>query len=151
MVSSDDGEKGLVFAHPGNLAKLNEDTKTLQTDGTFRTAPSLSVGNLFQILNVLAMYKGHLLPICKVLMTGKTRKIYDAAFARVKELLPSSVNPTMVLSDFESALMGSASATWPAARVIGCWFHYSQNIFKKMTKLGLIDTFKNNEPFYKWL
>ena len=84
-------------------------------------------------------------------MTGKTRKIYDAAFARVKELLPSSVNPTMVLSDFESALMGSASATWPAARVIGCWFHYSQNIFKKMTKLGLIDTFKNNEPFYKWL
>ena len=38
MVSSDDGEKGLVFAHPGNLAKLNEDTKTLQTDGTFRTS-----------------------------------------------------------------------------------------------------------------
>ena len=36
IVSSDDGEQGLVFAHPGNLAKLNEDTKTLQTDGTFR-------------------------------------------------------------------------------------------------------------------
>ena len=36
MVSSDDGGRGLVFAHPGNLAKLNEDTKTLQCDGTFR-------------------------------------------------------------------------------------------------------------------
>ena len=36
MVSSDDGGKGLVFAHPGNLSKLNEETKTLQTDGTFR-------------------------------------------------------------------------------------------------------------------
>ena len=36
MVSSDDGGRGLIYAHPGNLAKLNEDTKTLQCDGTFR-------------------------------------------------------------------------------------------------------------------
>ena len=36
LVSSDDGEQGLVFAHPGNISKLNEETKTLQTDGTFR-------------------------------------------------------------------------------------------------------------------
>ena len=51
-----------------------------------RTAPSLSVGNMYQVLIILAMYKGHLLPICKVVMTGKTRKIlYDAAFAKVKE------------------------------------------------------------------
>ena len=151
MVSSADGEKGLVFAHPENLAKLNEETKTLQTDGTFRTAPALSAGNFYQILIILAMYKGHLLPVCKVLMTGKTRLIYDSAFKRVKELLPDSVNPTLIMSDYEKALMGSARATWPAAKVVGCWFHFSQNIFKRMSKLGLIWQFKSNDTFYAWL
>ena len=81
---------------------------------------------MFQILIILAMYKDHLFPVCKVLMTGKTRKIYDAAYARVRELLPDSVNPSLILSDFEAALMGGIRAIWPAARVVGCWFHFSQ-------------------------
>ena len=37
VVTDDSGESGLVFAHPGNVAKLDEETKTIQCDGTFRT------------------------------------------------------------------------------------------------------------------
>ena len=59
-------------------------------------------------------------------MTGKSRLIYNAVYERVKELLPPDVNPSLIMSDFESALMGGLREMWPAARVVGCWFHYSQ-------------------------
>ena len=57
----------------------------------------------------------------------------------------------MIMSDYESALMGGLTAIFPTARVVGCWFHYSQNIFKRMSNLGLRDKFKNNSAFYIWL
>ena len=44
------------------LAKLGPDTKTLFADGTFRTAPSLRRGNLYQILKIHVEYKGHVFP-----------------------------------------------------------------------------------------
>ena len=92
----------------------------------FRTAPSLKIGHLFQVLILLASYKGHSLPIIKAIMTGKTRQLYDSVFARVKSLLPETVKPTLIISDYEPALMGSLSVIFPMAKVIGCWFHFTK-------------------------
>ena len=73
VTGEEESDKALVFAHPGNIAKLGEDTKQLNCDGTFRTAPSLSVGHLYQILIILAMFREHMFPIVKAIMTGKKR------------------------------------------------------------------------------
>ena len=35
--------------------------------------------------------------------------------------------------------------------MIGCWFHYSQNIFKNMAKVGLLEAYKKNPAFKIWL
>ena len=92
----------------------------------FRTAPSLKIGHLYQILIIMATYKGHSLPIVKAIMSGKAREIYDQVFARVKSLLPETVKPTLVTCDYEPALMGGLSVIFPMAQIVGCWFHFSK-------------------------
>ena len=74
------------------------------------TAPSLSTGHFFQILIILAMYTGHLLPFFKIIMTSKARSLYDAVFTKVKSLILATVQPTMIMTDYEPALMGGLSA-----------------------------------------
>ena len=90
-------DQALVFAHPQNIAKLGPDTKQISCDGTFRTAPSLRVGHLYQILIILAMYRDHMFPVVKAVMTGGKRSLYDSVFAKVKSLLPKNVKPTLVI------------------------------------------------------
>ena len=126
LVSGNEEEHALIFAHPQNLSKLDENTKQISADGTFRTAPSLKVGRLYQILIIMAMYKDHMFPVVKAIMTNKTRCLYDAVFSKVKSLLPEIVKPTLVICDYEPALMGGLSMVFPMAQIVGCWFHYSQ-------------------------
>ena len=102
-------------------------------DGTFRTAPAMRVGHFYQILIIMAIYKEHMFPVVKAIMTNKTRSLYDAVFTKVKALLPETVKPQLVLSDYEPALMGGLSMIFPAAQIVGCWFHFSQACFKYMT------------------
>ena len=69
------------------------------------------VGHMYQILIILAIYKEHMFPVVKAIMTNKTRSLYDAVFTKVKALLPEKVEPTLVLSDYEPALMGGLSVS----------------------------------------
>ena len=151
IVTGKENEYALVFAHPQNLEKLDENTKQINADGTFRTAPALKVGHLYQILIILAMYKEHLFPVIKAIMTNKTRSLYDAVFSKVKSLLPEIVKPVLVICDYEPALMGGLSMIFPLAEVSGCWFHFSQAVFKYMCGLGLKEQFAKNPGFAKWM
>ena len=61
-----------------------------------------------------------------------------------KAHLPEIVEPTIVLSDYEPALMGGLSMIFPTAQIVGCWFHYSQAVFKYMSGLGLKEQYSKN-------
>ena len=84
LVSGCEEEKALVFAHPHNLSKLDENTKQINADGTFRTAPAMRIGHFYQVLIIMAIYKEHMFPVVKAIMTNKTRSLYDAVFTKVK-------------------------------------------------------------------
>ena len=111
---------------PENLAKLGVNTKVVQCDGTFCTAPSTATGHFYQILMFQAKFDGHVMPFIKVVMTGKSGALYKAVFKRIKEELPDSVNPETVMCDFEAALQNGLQEIFPDAIVTGCWFHFSQ-------------------------
>ena len=74
------------------LEKLGSDTKTVFADGTFRTAPSMRNGHLYQILKVYVEYKGNTVCVFKAVMTAKSRCLYDAVYERLREILPDSGN-----------------------------------------------------------
>ena len=39
---------------------------------------------------------------------------------------------------------------FPTAQVVGCWFHFSQAVFKYMSGLGLKEQYSKNPAFAKW-
>ncbi|XP_065209887.1 uncharacterized protein LOC135838180 [Planococcus citri] len=49
-----------------------------------------------------------------------------------------------VISDFESGSYAAFHALFPAARMQGCWFHFSQAIEKRVKTLGLTGLAKEN-------
>ena len=126
LVQAEEGQFGLVFGSRENINHLGAETKVIQVDGTFRTAPSMARGRFAQILMFHAKFRGHVMPFFKAVMTNKSRPLYDSVFQMIKEVLPEEVVPDIVLTDFESALQGALSAIFPTASVRGCWFHYSQ-------------------------
>ena len=109
-----------------NIAYLDARTKLIQCDGTFRTAPSTALGRFYQNLMLHAKYEGHVMPFVKAIMTGKSGALYRAVFQKIKEILPDSVKPDTVMSDFETALQDGLKDIFPDANVTGCWFHFSQ-------------------------
>ena len=54
------------------------------------------------------------------------RSLYDSVFTKLKSLLPNTVRPTLIICDYENALMGGLAVIFPTSQIIGCWFHYSQ-------------------------
>ena len=75
---------------------------------------------------VHAEFKGHTFVLVKALMTHKSGALYNAVFARVKALLPDSLKPDYVMSDYETALQKGLGEIFPDAVIVGCWFHFSQ-------------------------
>lgn len=52
-------------------------------------------------------------------------------------------------SDFEMAVINNLKKWFPKARVVGCYFHYTQAIIKKLQRLGLIVLYKTHQKFSK--
>lgn len=91
LVHGDENEYALVFASKKNLSKLGAHTKLFMCDGTFKTAPCTSDNkHFYQILMLHAKYKTNVMPFMKAIMTGKSRRLYDAVFKKLKEHLPDS-------------------------------------------------------------
>ena len=81
---------------------------------------------MYQILRVHAEHNGYVFPIFQAIMSGKTKHLYNAVYARLKELLPLTVEPETVMSDYEIALQKGLGEIFPTAQAVGCWFHFSQ-------------------------
>jgi hypothetical protein len=102
-------------------------------DGTFKVVPSLFL-QLYSIhfqfvtgINPAAVY---------CLLPNKTRATYDRVLVEIKRLVPAA-DPTVILTDFESAAITAFCNSFPAARVTGCYFHLSQSILQKINEIGL--------------
>ena len=64
----------------------------------------------------------------------------------IQQLCPGA-QPTRMLMDFERAAINSFSHFWPHTTVKGCFFHFTQNIFRKIQAEGLQNEYQQNENF----
>ena len=55
----------------------------------------------------------------------------------------------VVISHFESAILGSMGAAFPWTRPRGCWFHYGQAIFRKSQEKGLQVEYRKKGVVYR--
>ncbi|EFX71709.1 hypothetical protein DAPPUDRAFT_111401 [Daphnia pulex] len=78
-----------------------------------------------------ALAYGHCFPVAYALMTGKVTALYELVIDRIKAV-SAQVNviplePKLMISDYEIAILTAVAAKFPNGRARGCYFHQSQN------------------------
>ncbi|KAI6654464.1 hypothetical protein LOD99_860 [Oopsacas minuta] len=85
----------------------------------------------------------HAIPAIHCLLTNKDDELYVAVIQKIRELVPQ-LEPDCAMSDWEQAARNAVKRVYPGIRVNGCWFHYTQAIWRKTQKYGLASTCRGN-------
>lgn len=77
-------------------------------------------------------------------MTNKSQAAYTHLFQTIEKSF--SLRPIFISTDYEKGLRNALNNQYPAAELVGCWFHYSQAILRKAKKIkGLLQFLKLDE------
>ena len=117
----------------------------IYVDGTFKTAPR----PFTQLFTIHAEHLNRVINLAAALLTGKQQVQYQEIFnvlhqemLRVTNGIPALIQE--VVSDFELAVFNAVVASFPNAQVSGCYFHFTQNLWKHTQELGLAGAFQLN-------
>lgn len=139
-----------VFSTKVMLKVLNEVT-CLFIDGTFRTAPRPYV----QMVTILADYHGFVTPLAFCLLDGKTvghyRQILQAIKRCVSRVTGHQLQPKKVICDFEKGLMLAVETEFPLTRIRGCYFHFTQSLWRHIQELGLAGSYRQHEQLRRFV
>ena len=143
-------QRHLVFATTRQL-KFMRKIKRWYMDATFHVVPS-PFYQLFSVHGFIRRKKAiKQVPLAFVLMSKKSGKDYRAVFASLSSLAKqSSSSPnaplklTEIVVDFERAVWTAAQTVFPNVKIMGCAFHWSQCLFKRLKKLGLAPLYVEN-------
>ncbi|XP_046686325.1 uncharacterized protein LOC124371996, partial [Homalodisca vitripennis] len=128
-----EGWTAAIYVSP-RLRTALVNTQRLHIDGTFKVLPEQL--HAYQLVTIHGEFLNHLFPVAFVLMTRKTQDSYQGVFVFLKQLIPDW-NPQVILTDFELAMSNAAQLVWPNARVVGCFFHFAQAIYRMHRQLRL--------------
>ena len=113
-------------------------------DDTFYSSPN----TFYQLYTIHAKVGDHTFPLGYSLLPNKTRETYRRFFS----ILQTEANnrnlrltPTVVMMDFEKASQLSVQEVFQTASVRGCFFHYTQCLWRKVQGPGLVRNFRESE------
>ena len=116
--------------------------RSIQFDGTFQTVPV----QFFQLWTIFITVGRYTLPGIHCLMTAKDQNLYKAVLNDIRKLI-SQFQPEVTMSDWEAAPRNAVKEIYPNVKNYGRWFHFSQRVWQKTQKLGLVETFTENQEF----
>ena len=85
-------------------------------------------------------------PAIHCLLTEKSQELYESLLLRIQNLLPQ-FHPDVSMSDWEIAARNAVKTIFNGIRLKGCWFHFTQRIWKRVQKENLTNTYKVNIQF----
>lgn len=138
---SGDQERILIFATDAKL-NLLENHGDWFIDGTFDAVPLIYT----QLFTIHARVEGKVLPCVFVLLPSKTQVCYTTTIRQLHTINPN-LNPTTVLIDFELAIKNALETVFPGVIVSGCFFHFSQNIWRRVQASGLQERYQEDFNF----
>ena len=101
-------------------------------DGTFKVLPSF----FFQLYTMHSnSFLAQTLILIDCLEQNKTQALYARTLDEIKRMT-SLANSEKILLDFKSAAVNAFRAAYPNATILGCYFHLTQSILRKSTKLA---------------
>ena len=131
-----------VFGTQENLLKLSE-LDTIYVDGTFSTCPSL----FRQLFTINGFVGGQQFPLVYGFLPNKSRADYNRFFTIVKQEMQNSgltLQPSAVMEDFELTLIQAVELQFPSTRIMGCYFHFSQCLWRKVQALGFATAYSSD-------
>ena len=136
-----DANRILVFATDQALALLRQCDHWFG-DGTFSVSPSI----FFQVYTIHSICNGKVVPCIFALLPNKTGLTYNQLLTEVGNNMNGHA-PSDMLFDFEQAAFNAARHVFPGIDVKGCFFHLSQNLWKKIQQNGLALLYGNDDEF----
>ncbi|KAG0432055.1 hypothetical protein DMUE_5521 [Dictyocoela muelleri] len=136
----DDIERVVVFSTETNIIHMSYN-KIWICDGTFRSAPR----GFYQIYTIMAIINQKSYPLAYFIMKKKSLESYKIAFRFLKSKLKSM--PELILIDFEAASLNCLREIFQETRVEGCYFHFSQLIWRRIQALSLSVLYKKEKQF----
>ena len=138
---SGDQDRILIFATDERLTLLENNTDWF-IDGTFDAVPLIYT----QLFTIHAKIQGKVIPCVYVLLPNKTQVSYTTTLRQLQTIHPN-LHPTSVLIDYELAIKNALEAVFPGVVVSGCFFHFSQNIWRRVQRHGLQDRYAQDAGF----
>lgn len=92
----------------------------------------------------LGRKEGWSVPLVYVLTCDRKRTTYDQIFDALLKVEPK-LNPTDITVDFEIGVIKSLSKHFPQAAIHGCFFHFTQNVWRHIQTNGLQVPYTNDE------
>ena len=88
---------------------------------------------------------GYIFPCVYALLPDKRESTYSKLLRKLLEIQPD-LNPMNIMVDFEKAAIKSFEDNFLSI-ISGCFFHLSQNVFRKMQSEGLINQYQADGEF----
>lgn len=129
---ANDGEENkiLVFSTDQNLEILSASDQIFM-DGTFAVSPALFT----QLYTIQVLFYGQMLPVLFALLPNKSQATYTRLFQIASRLCHERsmpFHPTIIQTDFEQAVLQACRIVFPQSSLRGCFFHFSQSIWRKV-------------------
>jgi hypothetical protein len=104
-------------------------------DGTFAVTPNAFSQTI--IIMVFDVATSCYIPCIYALLTGKNEWLYLRLLHEVIMQLDYQWEPSSITCDFEMALIKAVKQEFPSTILHGCYFHWTQALFKKLVKFGI--------------
>ncbi|CAF0890292.1 unnamed protein product [Brachionus calyciflorus] len=104
-------------------------------DGTFDITPD----HFKQLYTILVNFNRKILPL-----PNKQTETYVKFFEMIKNSFDEDFEPKKISIDFEKACINTFHKIFPNTSISGCFFHFSQNLWKHFQESALIIDFKQN-------
>ena len=99
-----------------------------------------------QLFTVHAERYGTVHPFVFALLPNKQEQTYTRFWNAVLQLKPN-LAPSHVLTDFEQASISAIRQAFPHTQTVGCFFHFSQAVWRKVQQVGLQTKYNSDADF----
>ena len=135
----------LQFSVQMKTCDNSRSVKLVYMDGTFKVCSS----PYNQVLVIMGDFHGFMIPFVHVLMENKTVGAYRQVLQRIKRLVRRLAHqawaPHRVITDFEVGLQTAVQNELPATTISGCYFHFTQALWRKIQDLGLSGPYRQKQ------
>lgn len=139
--SEGDRSRFLNFSTTDNLNFLSS-CNIWHCDGTFKTVPRI----FEQLYTIHGLKNEKTIPLVFVLLPDKRQSTFKK-FLQVLKDANDSLNPEIIVVDFEKGFINAINEIIPDANIHGCNFHFGQCLNGNIQSCGLQTRYGNDEEF----